>query len=121
MHYIYLIILGVIGALKDVEDRLVPDLEFSEKWYQFCRVAVAAVKPVPKTIGYLERLLEKWTSASGHGNINNVEYTKGTLTNIRKFQLSRRSSTRSARSESSRPRRTASPRNGPAPSPASSR
>ena len=50
-----------------------PDLEFSEKWHQFCRVAVAAAKPVPKTIGYLERLLEKWISASGHGDIKNLE------------------------------------------------
>ena len=75
MHY-SLIILAVIGALKDVEDRLVPDLEFSEKWHQFCRVAVAAAKPVPKTIGYLERLLEKWISASGHGNIKSLDSLK---------------------------------------------
>ena len=45
-----------------------PDLEFGEEWHQFCRVTVAAADHVPMVLGYLERLLEKWISASGHGN-----------------------------------------------------
>ena len=59
--------LGVIGALRDVEERLLPDLEFGEEWHQFCRKVVAAANPVPMVLGHIEKLLEKWIMASGHG------------------------------------------------------
>ena len=58
---------GVVGALRDVEERLLPDLEFGEEWHHFCDLAVATANLVPMALGYIERLLEKWITASGHG------------------------------------------------------
>ena len=66
---------GVIGALRDAEERLLPDLEYGEDWRQFCRVAVAAATPVPAVLRHLERLLEKWVMASGHGNKSGETWT----------------------------------------------